>query len=82
MERKKIERLAELREIERVKEGKYGIVTPYENSPTETPRRKGSSEYDDDDDDDRRADHQQREEDQDDEDVVAMDEVINSLGKM
>lgn len=82
VERKKIERLAELREIERVKEGKYGIVTPYENSPTETPRRKGSSEYDDDDDDDRRADHQQREEDQDDEDVVAMDEVINSLGKM
>ena len=79
MERKKIERLAELREIERVKEGKYGIVTPYENSPTETPRRKESSEYDD---DDRRADHQQREEDQDDEDVVAMDEVINSLGKM
>ena len=79
VERKKIERLAELREIERVKEGKYGIVTPYENSPAETPSRKGSSEYGD---DDRRADHQQREEDQDDEDVVAMDEVINSLGKM
>ena len=79
VERKKIERLAELREIERVKEGKYGIVTPYENSPAETPSRKGSSEYGD---DDRRADHQQREEHQDDEDVVAMDEVINSLGKM
>ena len=70
VERKKIERLAELRENERVKEGKYGVVTPYENSPTETPRRKTSGE----------RERQDREEE--DKDVVSMDEVVHSLGQM
>jgi len=70
VERKKIERLAELHENERVKEGKYGVVTPYENSPTETPRRKTSGE----------RERQDREEE--DKDVVSMDEVVHSLGQM
>ena len=70
VERKKIERLAELRENERVKEGKYGVVTPYENSPTETPRRKTSGE----------REKQDREEE--DKDVASMDEVVHSLGQM
>ena len=58
------------RENERVKEGKYGVVTPYENSPTETPRRKTSGE----------RERQDREEE--DKDVVSMDEVVHSLGQM
>ncbi|CAL6445873.1 unnamed protein product [Bathycoccus prasinos] len=68
VERKKIERLAELREIERVKEGKYGVVTPYENSsPAETPKGGKSSSFEE--------EYERKEEDV----KVALDEVVHSL---
>ena len=71
VERKKIERLAELREIERVKEGKYGVVTPYENSsPAETPKGGKSSSFEE--------EYERKEK----EVKVALDEVVHSLGKM
>ena len=71
VERKKIERLAELREIERVKEGKYGVVTPYENSsPAETPKGRKSSSLEE--------EYERKEKDV----KVALDEVVHSLGKM
>ena len=71
VERKKVERLAELREIERVKEGKYGVVTPYENSsPAETPKGGKSSSFEE--------EYERKEK----EVKVALDEVVHSLGKM
>ncbi|CAL6442095.1 unnamed protein product [Bathycoccus prasinos] len=63
-----IERLAELREIERVKEGKYGVVTPYENSsPAETPKGGKSSSFEE--------EYERKEK----EVKVALDEVVHSL---
>ncbi|CAL6428559.1 unnamed protein product [Bathycoccus prasinos] len=58
----------ELREIERVKEGKYGVVTPYENSsPAETPKGGKSSSFEE--------EYERKEEDV----KVALDEVVHSL---
>ena len=68
-----------MREIERVKEGKYGVVTPYENSsPAETPKGRKSSSFEEF--YERKEEEDKRDKDKD--KVVAMDEVIHSLGKM
>ena len=72
VERKKIERLAELREIERVKEGKYGVVTPRHGNFVTGGGAKGgkSSSFEE--------EYERKEK----EVKVALDEVVHSLGKM